>query len=125
MIASKIVYFNLLSISWMSAVSAVLDVQQRGIIDLFRQRLQDGDHLADAYDATDPAALDAYCWERIDSLMNHVDNYLNHMDANVDYAKHAPPGPDLAFNGVLDELPEFLYILISASSITSSWTWDL
>jgi hypothetical protein len=65
MITSKIIYFSLLSVSWISAVSAVLDVQQRGIIDLFRQRLQDGDHLADAYDTTDPAVLDAYYWERI------------------------------------------------------------
>jgi hypothetical protein len=116
----------LFSVSWTSAVSVVLDVQQRGIIDLFRQRLQGGNHLANAYDTTNLVALDAYYLEWIDSLMNHVDNYLNHMDANVDYVKHAPSDPDLAFNSTLDELSNFVYLIrYSNLSILNNLKRDL
>jgi hypothetical protein len=90
MLASTIVYFSLLSASWMSGVSAVLDQPHRAIVDTFLDRIRAGQSLAVAYSNTllehwiangrQPnqhfeEALEAYFRHEIDILNNHVDNY--------------------------------------------------
>jgi hypothetical protein len=109
MFGSTIVYFSLLSASWMSTVSAVLDGPQTVIINEFHDRLRGGQHLDDAVYYTQEEALDAYCEWKIKILNNYVNSYISRMDPNTNHGRqHRPPrgqDSDLAWN----EIPYLVY----------------
>jgi hypothetical protein len=111
MVASKFIYLSLLSVFRISAVSAVLTLEQSAIIHQFQYMLQDGFRFGDLCDATNPDAMREFISDEILKLKDGVNIYLGQMNPTVNYEYFPAPTPVPTVNAVLNGLPKLIYLV--------------